>query len=164
MGGGGGAATPPAQRSQSRARLPSVSAVRRYTLWNSSPLSPNASGFWLGLERGQSFLCLPYFAAFFCLVFFSFFLAFSSRLGGEASGRVRNAVSVLRSKPPAPCSFPPCTPAVRRYASDELGLRLSQKGLTPLHSDTPVPGEFKTEEDVFRRLGLDYVPPHLRWA
>lgn len=53
---------------------------------------------------------------------------------------------------------------VRQYAKDELGLRLSQKGLSPVDSNTPLPDVFKTEEDIFRRLKLSYIPPHLRWS
>ncbi|CAM9597823.1 unnamed protein product [Discosporangium mesarthrocarpum] len=53
---------------------------------------------------------------------------------------------------------------VRQYAQDALGMKLSQKGLSYTSNNEPVPGVFKTEEDIFAKLGLEYIPPHLRWA
>ena len=55
----------------------------------------------------------------------------------------------------------------------EQGWRLSQWGLTPIHTDVVEAGKTaaavpsnmtvpNSEEDLFQRLGLDYIPPELR--
>ncbi|CAN0474924.1 unnamed protein product [Ectocarpus sp. 12 AP-2014] len=55
---------------------------------------------------------------------------------------------------------------VRRYTEEQTEYKLSQKGVTIRATDEPVSGivSFQTEEDIFRFLGLEYIPPHLRWV
>ncbi|CAB1100344.1 unnamed protein product [Ectocarpus sp. CCAP 1310/34] len=55
---------------------------------------------------------------------------------------------------------------VRRYTEEQTEYKLSQKGVTIRATDEPVTDivSFQTEEDIFRFLGLEYIPPHLRWV
>ena len=60
--------------------------------------------------------------------------------------------------------FAPFYALVRRFVDETTDLKLSQKGLVSRSTDLPLPEAFLTEEDIFRRLGLEFIPPHLRWA
>ncbi|CAN0413796.1 unnamed protein product, partial [Ectocarpus fasciculatus] len=55
---------------------------------------------------------------------------------------------------------------VRRYTEEQTEYKLSQKGVTIRATEEPVTdvASFQTEEDIFRFLGLEYIPPHLRWV
>ena len=71
--------------------------------------------------------------------------------------------------PTLPACLPCCLAAwvawsVRRYTEEQTKYKLSQKGVTIRATETPVDATFETEEDIFSFLGLDYIPPHLRWA
>eukprot|EP00904_Undaria_pinnatifida_P008795 jgi/Undpi1/5045/HiC_scaffold_19.g08397.m1 len=53
---------------------------------------------------------------------------------------------------------------LRRFVEETTDLKLSQMGLVERSTELPLTEAFVTEEDIFRRLGLEFIPPHLRWA